>query len=106
MVNVLELFLYVMIAFGAIWTGFLYIRFFDRKNFEKESKQEQEDKPSTEVYRFSKEDGFKIIRTKSAIIVDYAQANISEQAEPVKRNNIVTSHDSPPATSVINEEKT
>ena len=106
MVKMLELLILVICALGFIWCGVMLIRYYDRKAFEKENKQEKEDFPSTEVYRFSKEDGFKIIKTKTATIIDYTQANISAQAEPVKRTQKVISHDRPPAMGVGNEEET
>lgn len=106
MVKMLELLILGICALGFIWCGVMLIRYYDRKVFERECKQDKEDNSSTEVYRFSKEDGFKIIKTKTATIIDYTQANISAQAEPVMRNNIVISHDSPPARGVGNEKET
>ena len=105
MVKFLVLLILCGCAFVFLMCGVMLIRYFDRKAFEKECKQEDKDNSSTEVYRFSKEDGFKIIKTKTATIIDYTQANISEQADPVKRNNIVISHDRPSATGVGNGEE-
>ena len=95
----MEVIIMVLILAFATLCGYLFAG-------RKKGKEKPEEPPQTEVYRFSEGDGFKIIRTKTAIIVDYTQGKNSARVNTAKDINLKISCDGScePSSSDGNED--